>query len=260
LTRLSYITVNGARLFYSVAGKGQPPIVLVPGWCCDHSAMVPLAKHLQPSYRVIAVDMRGLGRSELPAGPLTMTELVEDLRSLCEQLDLVKPILVGHSLGGRVVLAMLKAHPDLARGAVLLDVAIDESPAYVMTRRIEVEGYDWDDALRQRFEKLLSSESAQFTAELVARMVSTPIDTARAYLRAADDFDMVAALAECTLPVLYVGASSPRESQRTLLELKPDLIYGQAVGSGHFVQLDAPAQVAAMIDRFVMVKAGERPG
>jgi pimeloyl-ACP methyl ester carboxylesterase len=252
---MTFATVNGVRLFYTTAGTGRPPLVLVAGWCGDHIAMAPLADLLEANHEVIGVDMRGLGHSEVPRGRFTMADLVEDLRALCDQLGVLNPIFIGHSLGGRIVLAMLAAHPDIAQGAVLLDVAIEDSRAHLLARRAEVEGDDWRAGLQRRFEKLASPASSESTRAIVARMLDTPIEVARASLRASDDFDAALALSKCRVPVLYIGASEPRESQLRLLELKPDLMFGQVVASGHFVQVDAAAQVAAMVERFVVVTA-----
>jgi pimeloyl-ACP methyl ester carboxylesterase len=256
---MSIAAVNGARLFYSLSGKGSPPIVLVPGWCCDQSSMAPLAERLRESRRVMTFDPRGLGKSEMPVGPLKLIQLVDDVRSLCGHLGLEKPVLVGHSLGGRIVLALLEEYPDFARAAVLLDTAVDEDPAYVRTRRSEVEGDAWETAMQRRFAALLSPISEAGSSALVARMQATPIVTARAFLRAADGVDGVQALSGLRVPLLYIGASTPRESQEHLLQLNPAILFGQVVGSGHFVHVDATAQVASMTERFIDIIGGGLP-
>jgi sigma-B regulation protein RsbQ len=249
------MTANGVRLFYTRAGAGKPLLVLVPGWCCDHTTMSPLAERLESSFEVLGLDLRGMGQSEFPGGPFTMADLVEDLCDLCEKLGVRHPILIGHSLGGRVVLATLQAHPHFAPAAVLLDVAVEESPEKVVARRAEVEGEDWRAALQRRFGNLMPQGAGNAQRDLVEQILDTPIDAARALLRASDDFDATVALSGCPLPVLYVGASEPRESLTRLVQLKADIFFGQVVGSGHFVQIDAAGQVAAMVDRFVALVA-----
>jgi pimeloyl-ACP methyl ester carboxylesterase len=81
-------------------------------------------------------------------------------------------------------------------------------------------------------------------------MLGTPREVAACSLDAADAVDAAAALRPSTCPVLYIAASRPREENATLRALRPDIAYGQVVGSGHFVQLDATRQVNAMLDRF----------
>ncbi len=59
---MSLVTHNGVKLFYDQAGEGEPPMVLVHGWCCDHTYFAPQAEHFRRHHRVIAVDLRGHGR------------------------------------------------------------------------------------------------------------------------------------------------------------------------------------------------------
>jgi pimeloyl-ACP methyl ester carboxylesterase len=251
--KTGHVVANGIRLFYSMAGEGRPSLVFVPGWCCDHTTMSPLMDRLSANHEVVGVDLRGVGQSEAGGGSFTMADLVEDLRDLCEKLEVHQPILVGHSLGGRVVLAVLEAHPDLARAGVLLDTAVEESHEHVLRRRAEVESDDWRPLLRRRFGNLQSPGTGESRGDLIERMLETPIEVARASLRAADDFEAVRALSGCSVPVLYVGASESRESRVRLVQLKPNVIFGQVVGSAHFVQIEAVEQVAAMIERFIEI-------
>jgi pimeloyl-ACP methyl ester carboxylesterase len=59
-------------------------------------------------------------------------------------------------------------------------------------------------------------------------------------------------LKDAPCPLLYVHAKAPTDLQR-LLELRPDAMVGQVVGSGHYLMLSVPAQVNAMLDRFLDV-------
>jgi len=58
------VTRNGRPLFYREEGSGGPPILLVHGWCCDHTYMAPQIEHLASAHRVIAPDLSGHGRSD----------------------------------------------------------------------------------------------------------------------------------------------------------------------------------------------------
>lgn len=71
-------------------------------------------------YRVIAVDMLGYGKSSKPAGfSYSMPDMAEVLHSLLVASKVEKPILVGHSMGGQVVLSLAIARPDFAKKLVL---------------------------------------------------------------------------------------------------------------------------------------------
>src|SRR5690348_6869606 len=58
---------DGVRLSYREVEGDRPPILLVHGWCCDHTFMAPQLEHFARSgHRVVAVDLRGHGGSDKP--------------------------------------------------------------------------------------------------------------------------------------------------------------------------------------------------
>ena len=58
---------DGVAPFYEEAGSEDPPLVLVHGWCCDHAYFAPRLEHFAGrGYRVVAVDLRGHGKSDKP--------------------------------------------------------------------------------------------------------------------------------------------------------------------------------------------------
>ena len=71
-------------------------------------------------------------------------------------------------------------------------------------------------------------------------------------------YDSAAAAAACKVPVLYIDAGTPNTDLSRFGELCPRLVTGKTVGSGHFVQLEVPEQVNAMIERFLAVALRDR--
>ncbi len=123
-----FADVDGLRLHYSVAGPSDaptPPIVLLHGASTSlldfHASLTP---PLAERHRVITMDRPGHGYSERPSASvhrwLDPAEQARLLHGLLEQLGVERPVLVGHSLAGAVVLAYLLAYPDEAAGGVLL--------------------------------------------------------------------------------------------------------------------------------------------
>lgn len=248
-----------APLDVAAAGEGEPALALLPGWCCDRSTLEPLAALFRPRHRTLAVDWRGFGRSApVPPG----YDLARTLADLNHTLAAATPggvVVVGHSLGGRMALGLAERHPEVTRAVVLLDTSVHEPPEHVAARRAELEDPDWQPLLRARFQHLQQEGSAG-DGSLVERMLATPLPVARSSLAAADAVDAPRALAGTTVPTLYVAASEPREDRSRLHRLRPDLEYGQVVCSSHFVQLDAPEQVAAMIESFLAHRLGTAAG
>lgn len=247
----AFVDRPGSRIYYEASGAGPGGYLLLHGWSCNHVSMRPIATHLADrGHRVANMDLRGHGGSTLDAPAYTSLDVVQDMLAVGEQ-GLERPILVGHSLGAKFVLAFAHAHPDRARAIVLLDTSIVESRQRQATRLAEIE-HDRPEDLRRRLESMfLARDQSEQRRQYVESMMRVPRPVAAAALRAGDQVDTATALASCELPVLYVAAARAMEDPALMRQLNPRLCFGQVVGSGHFVQLEAPVQVNAMIEQFV---------
>ncbi|MPY58049.1 alpha/beta fold hydrolase [Streptomyces spongiae] len=113
-----------ARLFCTCLGPSEAPaVLLVHGWGGDGREWSPHAEALADRFRVIVPDLRGHGRSEVPARGNTPAEMAEDLAALIRALGTGPVVAVGHSMGGQVVNLLAVHHPDAVRSVVALDPA-----------------------------------------------------------------------------------------------------------------------------------------
>jgi predicted esterase len=89
---------DGVALFYEEAQGDDPPVLLIHGIGCDHTTFAPQFEHFaRIGHRVVAVDLRGHGKSDKPHQSYTMQLFTDDLAWMCEQLGLQKPLLVNAS-------------------------------------------------------------------------------------------------------------------------------------------------------------------
>jgi 3-oxoadipate enol-lactonase len=107
-------------LYREVAGDG-PGVALLHSTVCDSRMWDREFPELAERYRVLRYDLRGFGRSPLPAEDWSN---VDDLRALLDEVGLERPALVGLSGGAAVSLDFALAHPDRVRGLVLAAPAI----------------------------------------------------------------------------------------------------------------------------------------
>jgi pimeloyl-ACP methyl ester carboxylesterase len=63
---MPYAQLNGLKLYYERAGLGDPPLLFVPGWCCDQRFYAPQVEHFQTAHDVAVLDPRGCGHSDRP--------------------------------------------------------------------------------------------------------------------------------------------------------------------------------------------------
>lgn len=114
-----FVTVDGVRLHYLDEGAG-PPIVMLHGLASQlQSFTFALSARLRGSYRLIMVDRPGSGYSAL-APAATLKEQARIVAGLMAELGIDRALVVGHSLGGALALALAVDHPDRVAGLALL--------------------------------------------------------------------------------------------------------------------------------------------
>ena len=114
---------DGVALFYEEAEGDDPPVLLIHGIGCDHTHFEPQFEHFaRRGQRVVAVDLRGHGKSDKPHQSYTMQVFADDLAWKCERLGLHKPVVIGHSMGGVVALAL--GYPDVSSAIVMIDAPV----------------------------------------------------------------------------------------------------------------------------------------
>lgn len=116
-----YITVNDQSLYYQKVGSGKD-LVILHGWGHDVSSFWPVVDQLKGTFTLYLVDLPGFGRSELPKKPFTVQDYAKTIAEFLQQQH-IKPILLGHSVGGRIGIKLAAYHPELIEKLILEDAA-----------------------------------------------------------------------------------------------------------------------------------------
>jgi pimeloyl-ACP methyl ester carboxylesterase len=126
-----FIEVDGARLHYLDEGSG-PAIVMIHGLGGQmRNFTYSLVAQLKDRFRVVVVERPGSGYSIRPPGAsATLSAQAATLAAFFRKLELEKPLLVGHSLGGAICLAIALNHPECASGLALISPATQ--PQYIV--------------------------------------------------------------------------------------------------------------------------------
>lgn len=126
----------GCDLRFSDSGGDGHSIVFTHGAGVDHAMFSAQARASQDAgFRVVRWDLRGHGASVLDDGVrFRAADAIDDLVSLVTHLELERPTLVGHSLGGNLSQTVVKRHPDLAGGLIVIDSTWNAGPLTRMER------------------------------------------------------------------------------------------------------------------------------
>ena len=113
------IAANGIELAYLEQGEGEP-LVLIMGLGADAAAWDPHVEEYRKHFRCFAVDNRGAGESDAPAGPYSTAQMADDYAGLVHGLSLGPVRVVGISMGGAIAQELALRHPDLVARLVLV--------------------------------------------------------------------------------------------------------------------------------------------
>ena len=117
-----YITVNNQQIYYQKIGKGKD-LVMLHGWANDVSSFWNVAQELKEDFTVWLIDLPGFGRSEMPQSPFSVSDYAETIFQFLKEQKINKPVILGHSHGGRTTIKLVAQHPELAEKIILLDSA-----------------------------------------------------------------------------------------------------------------------------------------
>lgn len=274
------LTVNGVSLAVTEHTPGRrdlPPLVLAhaTGFC--GAVWRPIVAAFRDSLRVITYDQRGHGDSDKPPGPYEWRHFVADLAGLLEALDLREVIAVGHSKGGAAVAGAAAEFPGRIERAVLIDPVL-------VAKLAAGEARPSSNALAEgaRRRRMVWTSRREMLESFAARppFADWDPDALRAYVEEGT-FDLADGRVELKCPgeieaqVYEGGVRSgsleylPRVDVPTLLisggasqTLPPELARHAAAllprgrleilpGVGHFVPMQAPGRVIALLREFL---------
>jgi pimeloyl-ACP methyl ester carboxylesterase len=253
-TELKSATRDDITLRYIDAGAGDPPILFVHGWTCNHTHWRDQVPHFAKKHRVVALDLRGHGQSDKPDEDYSIASFADDLAWLIPHLGLDRPVVVGHSMGGSIAMALARKHPALTRAVVLVDSPIHPLPEAMAPLRDQLfaglqspqyaavgEGFG-----RQSF--FDASTPPALREEIIASMGTTQRVTYTAFRSILDAENQAAG--PIPVPSLFIRAWTAYATEDQLRERFPGMGI-ITVPAAHFIQMEQPAATNNIISDFL---------
>jgi pimeloyl-ACP methyl ester carboxylesterase len=235
---------DGVNFFCEETAGGDPPILFVHGWCCDFAPQ--FGRYAERGHRVVAVDLRGHGQSDKPEGSYAMGVFADDVAWDCERIGLEKPVVIGHSMGGKIAFDLAARYATLPSAVVMLDAAIvlpSASREAIPGLMEKSSGSDYKEVLRKYASDSLfiSTDDPARKVRILSGMASAPQHVMLSAMQGLHDYDPDT-VGSPEVPGVYVAAdeAQPRSDMSRFHEMFPDILYGKTVGSGHFLTLMLP--------------------
>lgn len=255
--------VNGIDLAFLDQGQGMP-IVFVHAFPLSKAMWNPQAEGLASAFRTITVDLRGHGESDAPLWYYSMEQFADDLVGLMDHLGLGRAVFVGLSMGGYILFALYRKHPDLIKALVLADTrAQPDTPEgragrFAMAQTVHREGLEAVAALM--LPKLLCPASLKSRPDLVQTV--TRLITANQVSGIAGDLmgmalrpDSTPLLEHIRCPTLVIvgeeDVATPPDDARLMVYQIPSARLQVIPSAGHLSNLEQPEAFTAAIQSFL---------
>ena len=246
------------NLYYRRTGGSKPPLVLLHGLTASGACWSPLARALEDQFDVVMPDARGHGNSSAPLHGYRYEDHSSDVVALIQRLELVAPILLGHSMGGMTAAVVASQGAQFLSGVILAD------PTFI--------GPKWqrevrDSDVAEQHRRVLSLDKACLLAELKNRHPGRDSEIIQLLAEARlqtrmSAFDVLTPpnpeyqqlVRSIQIPTMLVVGDAgvvSLDTARELQRLNPRVRIEQIKDAGHGLQFDQPKRFEVLVSSFL---------
>ncbi len=252
---LTSLMRDGVTLRYTDSGAGDPPLLFIHGWCCDHTYWRDQVPHFARSHRVVAVDLRGHGASDKPDQDYSIPGFVDDVARLIGELKLDRPVVIGHSMGGTIALNLARADKEIARALVIVDAPLAPLPdnlaslAEQVLAGLQSPAYQGVAAGFVRMQMFSADSPPALAEEVIAGMSSAPQRVMHTAIMSTIAPESMTP-GPVPVPTLFIRAATAFASEDQFRQRYPGIEL-HTVDCAHFIQMERPAETNALIEHFL---------
>lgn len=254
---------DGVHIQYRVYGSGEPAVVLVHCWSCDSSYWNAQIAPLETLYTVVTVDLAGHGASGRNRTDWSIGSFADDVAAAVRAANVNRIVLVGHSMGGAVVLEAALRMGTPVIGVIGVDTfkRIDQAPPpqAAIDQRIAEFRADFIGTTRAFVTESFFTPASdpRFMRKIADDMSLAPPEVAIASIAAVNAADFRDRLAGVTVPIVAINSDlRPPTDEARIRRLAPTFRAIVIEKTGHFLHMEDPARFNPVLLREIAAIAG----
>jgi pimeloyl-ACP methyl ester carboxylesterase len=237
---------DGVSIQYRFVNTGGCAIVFVHGWGDSMNLWTPHVAAVSPPYSTMLLDLAGHGSSGKARSAWTIEAFADDVCAVCDALRVKRFVLVGHSMGGPIILEVALRMPDRIAGLVPIDILVDVD--YVRTPQ-ERENFfrhmreDFSDATSSLVFSLFPRNADKDSVERIIAMETSNDPTMMVpALEAAMAYDVRAAMSRIRAPLVAINSDLSPTSLENNRRYAPQFEAIIMRSVSHWLMLDRPEE------------------
>ena len=255
------LSADNIIISYNVEGNGKPVLVFVHGWCCDKDYWKYQVAHFSNDYKVVTIDLAGHGKSGLGRKTWSMEAFGKDVFAVLDKINIEQAILIGHSMGGAVIIEAAKQMPTRIIGLVGVDTYQNIEEKYSHEQIEEVISpfrADFVETTRNFVRGMFTPDADSVLVEQIANdMSSAPPEIGIGAMQELASYDIIKTLKDVQIPIVCINSdkwptiveAGQRHASSFELKLMP--------GIGHFVMIEEPDKFNKLLNETVNELANE---
>ncbi len=248
---------DGVSIAYTASGEGSPALVFVHGWMCDQTYWAAQAATFSETHTVVTIDLAGHGKSGMEREGWPLMAFGTDVEAVVETLDLDRVILIGHSMGGPVVLEAARLMPERVIGVVGVDTLQDADLKYDPEEVAPfLAGFESDfPGTCRGFVTSMFPEGADpaLVERIATDMSEGPSEIGIALMRGFIDYDAAAAFTAvpAAIPIRCINSTMNATNVEGNRAYHEDFEVVTMDGVGHFLMIERPQEFNAALEQIL---------
>ena len=257
---MRFMNANGVSLHYDDTGGDKPAIVFSNSLGTDFRIWDKVAARLGDAHRIVRYDKRGHGLSEATPAPYSMSDHVDYVAALLDELRVKSAAVVGLSVGGVIAQGLAATRPDLVRALVLSNTAHKIGTNESWNSRIDTVTKNGIGSIADNVMKLWFTPAFRDprNAEFVGcrnMLVRTALEGYVGTCAALRDADLTESTRALKVPTLCIVGDQDGSTPPDLVRSTADLIRGAefhiVADAGHIPCIEQPDAVADLVRQFL---------